>query len=213
MGSTDFLLIAIEGIDGAGKTTYSKLLSRSLSNKFSKVIVEHEPSNTSIGKLVKKISRKKPDDALLLSLLYSVDRIYHAKKIEKYKKKGNVVICDRTYYSTIAYQSYPLFEQGQFSSLDNAMQWNFELQKRVFPLKFNLKIYINVPVNISIERTKTRKNLHPFEKESYLKNVKYVYDKITEKEQDWVILDGADEIPKNLEKIEKKIEGILKTNQ
>jgi dTMP kinase len=208
MDKSNFLLIAIEGIDGAGKTTYSKLLSQSLSTNFSKVIVEHEPSNTMIGKLVKKISRKKPDEALLLSLLYSVDRIYHAKKIEKYKKKGNVVICDRTYYSTVAYQSYPLFKQGQFSSLEKAMEWNLELQKRVFPLKFDLKIYINIPVEISIERTKTRKNLHPFEKKSYLDNVKSVYDKITKKEQDWVILDGTDDIYKNI----VKIEVILKTN-
>jgi len=212
MDNANFLLIAVEGIDGAGKTTYSKLLSNSLSNelsnKFSKFIVEHEPSNTSIGKLVKKVSRKKPDEALLLSLLYSVDRIYHAKKIEKYKKEGTVVICDRTYYSTVAYQSYPLFKQGEFSSLEKAMEWNLELQKIVFPLKFDLKIYINIPVKISIERTKTRRNIHPFEKKSYLENVKSIYDKITQKEQDWIVLDGTNDISENIAIIVKN----LKTN-
>ena len=98
------MLIAFEGIDGAGKSTQMKLLHAYLSNKF-ECVSTTEPSAGPVGMLIRKMLRESVRfDALSMQLLFCADRAYHVKEvIEPALKKGKIVLVDRYALSTIAY--------------------------------------------------------------------------------------------------------------
>ena len=102
-------LIVFEGIDGAGKTTQIELLETYLRKSGRPVFRTAEPTDSESGKMLReilagKISRT-PEE---LALLFTLDRISHnvgsENGIAKMLADGIDVICDRYYYSTIAYQ-------------------------------------------------------------------------------------------------------------
>jgi len=98
-------LIAIEGIDGSGKTTQSKLLLDALSKKGFKTLLSHEPTEGKFGEEIRKKLRcndVSPEEAYEL---FVKDRKEHVKnKIKPALNSGKIVIVDRYFISTIAYQ-------------------------------------------------------------------------------------------------------------
>jgi len=96
--------IVFEGLDGAGTTTQSKLLSGKIKNSF----LTNEPTGGRIGKLIREALQKKillkPET---LSYLFVADRNEHLYSEDGIINKCNnsrIVICDRYFFSTIAYQ-------------------------------------------------------------------------------------------------------------
>ncbi len=103
------LFIVFDGLDGSGKGEMVKKLNNYLVKKGFKVLVTKEPTNGEYGKQIKKILRKEKDPkagAEKCLELFVKDRGEHlAKEIEPFLKQDNhIVICDRYYYSTIAFQ-------------------------------------------------------------------------------------------------------------
>jgi dTMP kinase len=100
-------LIVVEGIDGCGKTLQAKMLVNYLRKKGKNVFFTHEPTRTTkLGRYIEKRIRRgtKPGKAELLDL-YTRDRKAHLEnEIIPALKKGKIVVCDRYYYSTLAYQ-------------------------------------------------------------------------------------------------------------
>ena len=99
------MLIAIEGIDGAGKTTQAKRLEELLSEPDRPVVRSKEPTDGQWGKKLRasatmgRLSMKEELD------LFLKDRREHVETvINPALAAGKVVIVDRYYYSTIAYQ-------------------------------------------------------------------------------------------------------------
>ncbi len=108
--------IVFEGIDGAGKTTQTKLLAEKIREAGGSPVLTAEPTELESGKMLRRIlggELKKSDCEI--ATLFTLDRIAHNKDpkngIEALLKAGHTVICDRYYYSTLAYQgsvtSYP----------------------------------------------------------------------------------------------------------
>lgn len=105
MNTYDGILIAIDGIDGAGKTTQVQLLKDAFERIGETVVISKEPTDGEWG-------QKLRDSALLGRLpfdeeldLFIRDRQDHlARKIIPALQAGNIVILDRYFYSTIAYQ-------------------------------------------------------------------------------------------------------------
>ncbi|MEM2910790.1 MAG: dTMP kinase [Nitrososphaerota archaeon] len=97
------ILVAVEGIDGAGKTTQSKALVRWLRKNGYAAKYTSEPTSTVTGKL---LSRPRfATSPVLEALLFAADRMEHVKRvIEPGLKKGYVIVSDRYVYSSIAYQ-------------------------------------------------------------------------------------------------------------
>jgi dTMP kinase len=98
-------LIAIEGIDGAGKTTLANKLSLYFQTLGRDVICQHEPTNGKWGTKLRnsaKEGRLSPE----LELEYFLnDRKEHVEEvIAPSLRKGAIVILDRYYFSTMAYQ-------------------------------------------------------------------------------------------------------------
>jgi dTMP kinase len=99
------LLIAIEGIDGAGKTTQVNLLTDFFTSSGVNVVRSKEPTDGYWGKKIREsaaTSRMSLDEELEAFL---EDRKEHVRdKVAPALNRGDTVILDRYFYSTIAYQ-------------------------------------------------------------------------------------------------------------
>ena len=104
------IFISLEGIEGTGKTTQSRLLSEVLIEKGYEVILTHEPGGTAIGDRIREILLHVNHGAMSYMtelLLYNAARAQHiSEKILPAIKAGKIVITDRFIDSTVAYQGY-----------------------------------------------------------------------------------------------------------
>lgn len=139
------MYICIEGIDGAGKSLQVKLLSEKLKKCGYKVIQIKEPTDSEIGKLIRKLLRKEVNNALM-TLLFAADRIILSEKIKKLLKKGYLVISDRCLWSSFVYQS-----------IDIGEDWVEEVNK--YALKPDITIFLDVDVDVAMKRCEKKKYL------------------------------------------------------
>ena len=101
------VFIVLEGIDGTGKTTVCRSAAEILLSEGRDAEATFEPTDTGVGALIRsgaagRISQRAE------SLLFVADRIEHTDRIVRRVGEGAVVLCDRYYASTIAYQSASL---------------------------------------------------------------------------------------------------------
>ncbi len=105
------LLLVIEGIDGAGKTTQAERLAQALTSQGHDVVRSSEPTNGPHGTRLRQSmaqGRLEPEEELELFL---ADRLDHVTNlILPSLKSGKMVILDRYYFSTVAYQGVRGFE-------------------------------------------------------------------------------------------------------
>ncbi|OGC04033.1 dTMP kinase [candidate division WOR-1 bacterium RIFOXYA12_FULL_43_27] len=100
------MLITFEGGEGSGKSTQIRLLEKYLAGLGKKVLSTAEPGGTELGYQLRKIllTGEKPDPLAEL-LLFAADRAEHvAKVIKPALEKGRIVLSDRYFDSTVAYQ-------------------------------------------------------------------------------------------------------------
>lgn len=101
--------IVIEGLDGSGKTTQLRLLARHLREMGRKVAETAEPTASATGGLVRDaLSGLTPRSGSEIAALFMTDRVAHntnpVNGIAKLLSEGHDVLCDRYYYSSLAYQ-------------------------------------------------------------------------------------------------------------
>lgn len=151
------LFLAIEGGEGAGKTTQAELLYRSLAPRFP-TILTREPGGTPLGERIRDLlldSSLRPLSPRAELFLFLAARAQHIEDVIKPAlEKGMVVISDRFSLSSLAYQG---FGRGLDISLVEMMD-DFARQS----LSPHLTIYIDVPPEVGRERVST---LTPFEEE------------------------------------------------
>jgi dTMP kinase len=127
------VLIAFEGVDGAGKTTQAALLAGVLTDILQDPpVTSKEPTNGSWGKRIREsasTARLDPQEELNYFML---DREEHTNNvIRPALDEGKIVILDRYYYSTIAYQG----ERGfSVNDLHTTMRERFITPDAVFLL-------------------------------------------------------------------------------
>lgn len=99
------LLIAIEGIDGAGKTLQARTLAAALEARGFGVVLTREPTDGPWGRILRASAisgRLSPQEELDTFLK---DREQHVReRIRPALAEGRIVITDRYYFSTMAYQ-------------------------------------------------------------------------------------------------------------
>ncbi len=103
------MLISFEGIDGCGKSTHIEKVKSYLTEKGYDVHVFREPGGTPVSEKIRDILLNSKDDIhpLAESLLFSAARAQLvATSIRPLLEKGAIVILDRFYDSTTAYQGY-----------------------------------------------------------------------------------------------------------
>jgi dTMP kinase len=188
-------LIAIEGLDGAGKSTQIELLLRYLEQKKVKTQFVHFPRTAypnMYGDMIAKFLRGeygKLEDVhpQLVALLFAQDRHDFSTTMKSWLAAGDYVVMDRYVLSNIAFQCAKLVQPKEQEALS---QWilDFEFEYNKIPIP-DLSIYLDVPFSF-VERalTTTRKG----EERAYLlgktdiheaslsfqKNVKQQYERM-----------------------------------
>ncbi|MBZ4643467.1 MAG: thymidylate kinase [Deferribacteraceae bacterium] len=150
MLSNNPLFIAIDGIDGCGKSTQAKMLAQYFSDIGLNVFLTKEPGGTEVGNILRNIliSQKYHLDSISEMLLYSADRLEHQKQIIIPKLGENTnVITDRFLSSTYAYQIFG--RKLEKNILDELVK----LTVKIFP---HYTFILDIKPEVAIERAKNR---------------------------------------------------------
>ena len=180
------ILIALEGIDGAGKTTQAKLLVRWLKRNGFTAIYTSEPTNSDVGRLIKQHlsgRRKYPEEAV--ALLFAADRLYHVERtIKPALSAGRIVVTDRYVHSSIAYQTVST----------RMRRWVMQINS--LAPKPDLSILIDIPVEKAMERMQKRRR-YIYERKEFLEQVRKEYLLLVKRRQ-MIKVDGtADKLTVN----------------
>jgi len=184
------VLIAVDGIDGAGKTTIVKFLAEELKKRGYKVATFKEPTDSEWGRRVRQ-EKLKPEEELELFLK---DREWNVENnIIPALSSGKIVILDRYYYSTIAYQGARGIDLDLIKKLNER-----------FP-KPDLVIILDVSPETALKRIKGRGAPDKFERIEFLKKVRENFLKL--KDKNVIIIDAE----LDLDTVKKKVlEVVLK---
>ena len=161
--------IVLEGLDGAGTTTQQKKLAEHLHRRNVPCYMTSEPTDSGIGKLIRNVlASKELVDRSTLARLFAADRnehLYGQEGIMHHCAQGNVVICDRYFFSSLAYQG---------SDLGIEEVW--ELNK-YFPLP-EILFFLDIYPEDAENRYKSRKNLEIYEKKELQEQVRKNYNQV-----------------------------------
>ena len=194
------LFIALEGIDGSGKSTQAKLLSQRLTSMGHKVYTTFEPTDSPIGSIIRNIMRGRINcDHKTIAGLFVADRLDHllneVNGIVKKLEEGYTVITDRYYFSSYAYH-------GTHMNMDwviNANAMSAEI------LRPDINIFIDVLPETSMDRLNNNRSIiELYETLENLQNVREKYFEAFDKlklEENVFITNGnlsLDEVSNNI---------------
>ncbi len=183
-------LLVIEGIDGAGKTTLANAIYKALKNKLIPCILSFEPTSGFVGKKIRTFLKKQnfPKEELLN--LFLEDRYWHVKEvILPALNRGEWVILDRYYLSTIAYQGAQGFKIDKL----------FKENETIAPLP-DLVIFLKISPKKAIERIKNRETSSSFENLVFLEKVSRIYQNILPN-FNFLEFDATSSLEKNLKEV------------
>ncbi len=166
--------IVLEGIDGAGKTTQADRLQAYLEGQGRQVVRTAEPTGYPTGVALRAaLGGKVKKSETEMAALFVLDRIAHnlhpTEGIEVLLAQGKDIICDRYYYSTLAYQGH---------STDYA--WCKSMNLSCPDIRRpDLCIYLDLTPEQSLERIrKGREQVEIYENEETLTRVRNAFLKV-----------------------------------
>ncbi|MFO0603809.1 MAG: dTMP kinase [Polyangiales bacterium] len=163
-------LVAIEGIDGAGKTTQSRRLAEALAADGYEVVRTHEPTDGPWGRRIRasgetgRLSPREEFEAFL------EDRREHVRDLlAPSLEAGRVVLVDRYYFSSMAYQG----ARGLDPAVIRAEN------ERVAP-RPDLLVILEIEPAAGVARVNARGKGNLFEREDDLRRAAAIFDAITD---------------------------------
>ncbi|MBV6492350.1 MAG: Thymidylate kinase [Turneriella sp.] len=171
------LFVVFEGIDGSGKTTAIQKLQKLLEAQGLHAKALREPTEkTDASREIRRILRTSPTiDAHItqeLLDLFLIDRLWDIEhQIKPALELGMVVLLDRYFFSTAAYQALNNAECEHILS-------NYFGDTRI--LLPNLLFFLDIPIELALERLALRGNPDVFENEARLKKIMQRYEKVFE---------------------------------
>ena len=200
------LFITFEGIEGSGKSTQSKKLQEFfLQNKIESILTR-EPGGCEIAEQIRKIlldEKFNNMQAVTEILLNFSARLEHVEQVIKPAlKQGKVVICDRFFDSTYAYQG------NAFGLEENLIE---EVKKMsIGDFAPDITFLIDVPVDIAFGRIQNRADNNRYEKLGldFHQKVRDGFLYLAKKNRRINVIDGT----KNPQEIFEKITQILNSN-
>src|SRR3990167_3405520 len=151
------LFIAIEGIDGAGKTTQARLVSKELT-KNNNVHLTKNPTDGLIGKFIREVLAGKVNiPPASFQYLFSADRQVQQVEVLKDLKDGKIIITDRYFWSAIVYGIVDR-EDLDFNQAGNLLLVSQGIlsmyHKFIVP---DLTIYLDITMEAALERINGKK--------------------------------------------------------
>lgn len=161
--------VVLEGLDGAGTTTQLKLIDAALAKAAIPHWITCEPTDLPSGRLVRQVLRgeveARPET---LARLFAADRnehLYGKGGIVERLALGELVICDRYVFSSLAYQGLSCGPELP------------RLLNGAFPLP-ELLIYFGIPAAVSMSRVEGRESREIFETEPIQERVSSLYESV-----------------------------------
>lgn len=195
--------ISVEGIDGAGKRTLCSFSKRFLESHKHEVIQFEYPDYSSIwGKIIDDYLHNKIELNINEQFFaYFIDIFKDYDKIYKLLEEGRIVLTDRYFSSTIAFQCAKGFSYKKALSIIRTMN----------VIEPDLTIFIQLTPQLALQRKfEQKKSLDRHEMDiKLLENVDKMYEKMLSEKilsKKWIKIDGN----QSLKKVESDIENILK---
>jgi dTMP kinase len=166
------IFAVLEGIDGSGKSTTAVELSRRLAERSLQTVVLQEPTGkTDASREIRRILRtvKSVDAGVSRELLdlFLIDRLWDLKhQILPELKAGKIVLLDRYFLSTAAYQS------ADSAGVQAIMQSYLGDDRIRMP---DILIHLTLPVEAALMRLEERRQLDVFETETRLNLIAHNY--------------------------------------
>lgn len=140
--------ITLEGPDGSGKTTVSKIVVERLEAEGYKVLLTREPGGIDISEQIREIildTKNTAMDARTEALLYAAARRQHlVEKVEPALQQGYIVICDRFVDSSLVYQGV-----GRKIGIDEVYEMNLFA---IGDIKPDTTIFFDLPYEVGLAR-------------------------------------------------------------
>jgi len=165
------LFIVIEGLDGSGGTTQSRLLQEWLISKGHQVQLTCEPSDRPVGLFIRRALSNRFDEARIsdrvLPFLFAADRQDHLEEvILPALADDKIVVSDRYYHSSLAYQGLSI-GFSKVASLNEGFR------------KPDITFFLWLEPEISFSRIQSRGlPVERFETLDRLRNIAEAYDSV-----------------------------------
>jgi dTMP kinase len=181
--------IVFEGADGAGKSTLCERIAKGLESRGLDVVRTAEPTHEGIGAFIRSGSAGEISQRTE-ALLFVADRNDHTEWMEKQVSEGKIVLCDRYFASTVAYQSARL--NGDASDMD----WLIRINDEFIDIPDAI-ILLDVDPEVGMGRVGSRgEEISKFERLDFQKQVRSNYLALA-KEYGFDVIDaskGPDEV-------------------
>ena len=182
------MLVTFEGIEAAGKSTLIASLANDLTTRGDAVLVTKEPGGTPLGDSLRAVFLDPAFqvDPIAEVMLLNASRAQHvADVVAPALKLGKIVLCDRFFDATIAYQGY-----GRGLDIEALLQICLMATHRIAP---DLTFVIDIPVELSAERVRARGSADRLEREdaAFHTRVREGYLALAQRFSRIAVLDGT----------------------
>jgi dTMP kinase len=202
------LFITLEGPDGSGKSTQAIRLAEEVTARGYNVFLSREPGGSPIGEQIRQIlfnldnTKMHPKTEFLL---FSASRAQHVyQMILPHLQKGGIVISDRYFHSSLAYQGY-----GHELDLDHLKRITSFATGGLIP---DLILLLDLPVKEGLHRRKSEgkwNRLDDYQLEFH-QRVRNGYLAMADEDSDrWVVINASQSVDKIQEKIRDVVLGHL----
>ena len=202
------LFISFEGIDGVGKSTQADLLESWLKSQGKEVVRTLEPGGTDVGVEIRKILLHHKGDLAprAEAALFAADRAHHvASKIRPALEQGKIVITDRYFDSSVAYQG-----AGRDLSRTEVRELSLWAVGGLLP---DLTVLLDLPA----EQARTRRNSSGTEpdrlekeKTEFFETVRSAYLDLAEAEPDrFLVVDASVTVEEMQYIIRERVAGLI----
>lgn len=195
-------LIAVEGIDGAGKRTLCSFIKKFLEiQRFEVTQFTYPDYSSKWGKIIEDYLQNKIELNINEQFfVYFIDILKDQDKVRELLEENKIIISDRYFSSTIAFQCAKGFSYQKAISIIEVMD----------VIEPDLTLFIQIPPQLALKRKfEQKKSLDRHEKNiELLKDVDYMYEKMLSGgtlSKRWIKIDGS----RDLEKVEKDILNVL----
>jgi dTMP kinase len=194
-GSRRGLLVAIEGIDGTGKTTLQHALARLWRSQGLPVVEMREPSSGPSGRRARRASERDPWTA---AMAFTDDRRLQRSRVERALGRGRVILLDRSFYSTLAYQGSAL-PPARRRELEQA-----QLEATIVPDRV---VLLDLPLAVARDRMERRGTAKdPTEHHEVLRRAARTYRQLARRHH-WIVLDARREARTLLGETDRRLTG------
>ena len=198
------LLITLEGIEGAGKSSHIQFIAEQIQQAGRDVLLTREPGGTNLGEGIRDLLLKKDEESMFeeteLLLMFAARAQHVQQVILPAINAGKIVICDRFTDSSYAYQG-----GGRGISIEKIQQLETWVLSGFKP---ELTLLLDLSVETGLSRARDRSEADRFETETvnFFQDVRDAFLKIAQDNPDRVSVIDAEQ---NLKTVQSSILEVL----